>query len=155
MHPFERAVLEAVVGGQIVHSGHTHRHGHDTHPVHVVNGRIPPSQLTPVGDGQRMAKVAGARFRKMDAAANAAGIDLKVRSGYRTYAEQAVLYDRYIHGRGPLAARPGHSTHGLGLSADIDVSDPRTLAWLRKHAARFGFVPDVPSENWHWTYRPR
>src|SRR5436305_169380 len=88
-------------------------------------------------------------------AAKPAGIDLKVRSGYRTYAEQAVLYDRYVHGRGALAARPGHSTHGQGLSADIDVSDPRTLAWLRKHAARFGFVADVPSENWHWTYRPR
>jgi LAS superfamily LD-carboxypeptidase LdcB len=90
----------------------------------------------------------------MDAAARAAGLGLRVNSGYRTYAEQARLYDAYVHGRGNLAARPGTSTHGLGLSADIDVRDPHTLSWLRAHAATYGFVNDVPSESWHWTYRP-
>ena len=39
------------------------------------------------------------------------------------------------------------------MSADINVTDPRTLTWLRRHADEFGFVNDVPSENWHWTYR--
>jgi len=158
--PFERAVLEAVVGGRIVasavHSGHK-AHG-PLPPAGVdglTNGRVPPSRLTPVGEGRRMTKTAGAQFRRMDAAANAVGIDLKVNSGYRTYAEQAVLYNDYVHGRGNLAAPPGRSNHGLGLSADIDVTDKRVGTWLHKHAARYGFVNDVPQEPWHWTYRPR
>jgi zinc D-Ala-D-Ala carboxypeptidase len=40
------------------------------------------------------------------------------------------------------------------LSADIRVTDPATLRWLRANAARYGFVNDVPSEAWHWTWRP-
>lgn len=179
--PYERAVLEAFMGGVIVSGRHVagkipghvgpgkHGNGGTTAPSHppknggklpdphvagLRNGRVPPSKLSPVGEGEKMLKVAAQEFRKMDAAANAAGIDLRVNSGYRTYAEQASLYDAYIHGHGNLAAKPGTSTHGLGLSADIDVRDPRTLNWLRHHAAAFGFVNDVPSESWHWTYAP-
>ena len=93
-------------------------------------------------------------FHRMDAAATAAGRDLHVTSGYRTYAEQAALYRAYLNGTGNLAAPPGHSTHGLGLSADIQVTDPATLRWLRAHAKTYGFVNDVPGEAWHWTWRP-
>ncbi|MDT5029060.1 MAG: hypothetical protein QOE61_5486 [Micromonosporaceae bacterium] len=67
--------------------------------------------------GERMTKAAAGQFRAMDAAAKAAGLELHVNSGYRTYAEQAALYNGYLHHGGPLAAAPGHSTHGLGLSA--------------------------------------
>jgi LAS superfamily LD-carboxypeptidase LdcB len=49
----------------------------------------------------------------MDAGARAAGLELRVNSGYRTYAEHASLYDVYVHGRGNLAAAPKTSTHGL------------------------------------------
>jgi hypothetical protein len=184
--PYERAVLEAFMGGVIVPGSHLagriaphvtpHKaHGKAPHgsagnggttapggggrlPDPGVeglrNGRVPPSRLGPVGDGEKMTTVAARQFREMDAAAHTAGLDLHVNSGYRTYAEQASLYDAYIHGHGNLAAKPGTSTHGLGLSADIDVRDPRTLNWLRHHAAAYGFVNDVPSESWHWTYRP-
>lgn len=169
--PYERAVLEAFVGGVIVPGGHlagkvgSHRspapsgHGKKRRlptpdVAGLTNGRVPPSKLSPVGDGQEMTRAAAKEFRAMDAAAHHAGLDLRVNSGYRTYAEQARLYDAYIHGYGNLAAKPGTSTHGLGLSADIDVRDPRTLTWLRHHAATYGFVNDVPSESWHWTYMP-
>lgn len=93
-------------------------------------------------------------FHRMDAAATAAGRDLHVTSGYRTYAEQAALHRAYLNGTGNLAAPPGHSTHGLGLSADVKVTEPATLRWLRAHAKTYGFVNDVPSEAWHWTWRP-
>jgi hypothetical protein len=73
---------------------------------------------------------------------------------WSTYAEQAAVYRAYLNGTGNLAAPPGHSTHGLGLSADIQVTDPATLRWLRAHAKTYGFVNDVPSEAWHWTWRP-
>lgn len=168
--PYERAVLEAFLGGTIVPGGHLAgrigRHAAPHRAPHQVrrlpdpgvgglrNGHVPPSRLSPVGDGEKLTKVAARQFREMDAGARAAGLDLRVNSGYRTYAEQARLYDAYLHGHGNLAAAPGTSTHGLGLSADIDVRDPRTLAWLRHHASAYGFVNDVPSESWHWTYRP-
>ena len=118
------------------------------------NGRLPASELTGVGDGERMYAPAARAFGRMDAAATAAGHDLHVNSGYRTYGEQASLYRAYLNGTGNLAAPPGHSTHGLGLSADIQVTDPATLRWLRAHAGTYGFVNDVPSEAWHWTWRP-
>jgi hypothetical protein len=41
-------------------------------------------------------------------------------SGYRTYAEQAALYQRYLAG-GPIAAPPGTSSHERGEA--VDVSD--------------------------------
>ncbi|HEY6745479.1 MAG TPA: peptidoglycan-binding protein, partial [Mycobacteriales bacterium] len=118
------------------------------------SGRLPASALTGVGDGRRMYTPAAQAFRRMDDAARAAGHDLHVNSGYRTYGEQAALYQAYRNGTGNLAAAPGRSTHGLGLSADIQVTDPATLRWLRANADRYGFVNDVPSEAWHWTWRP-
>jgi peptidoglycan hydrolase-like protein with peptidoglycan-binding domain len=117
------------------------------------NGRLPDSVLTSVGDGRRMYTPAAQAFGRMDDAARAAGHDLHVNSGYRTYGEQAALYQAYRNGTGNLAAAPGRSTHGLGLSADIQVTDPATLRWLRANASRYGFVNDVPSEAWHWTWR--
>lgn len=117
------------------------------------NGRLPDAQLTAVGDGERMFTGAAAAFSRMDSAARAAGHDLHVNSGYRTYEEQAGLYQAYRNGTGNLAAAPGRSTHGLGLSADISVTDAATLRWLRANAGRYGFVNDVPSEAWHWTWR--
>jgi peptidoglycan hydrolase-like protein with peptidoglycan-binding domain len=118
------------------------------------NGRLPAGELAGVGDGERMYVPAAQAFGRMDTAATAAGHDLHVNSGYRTHAEQAALYQAYLNGTGNLAAPPGHSTHGLGLSADIQVTDPATLRWLRTHAGTYGFVNDVPSEAWHWTWRP-
>lgn len=118
------------------------------------NGRLPASELASVGDGERMFHPAARAFRRMDAAARAAGLDLHVTSGYRTYQEQAVLYERHLRGEGARAAPPGRSTHGLGFSADVDVTGAGTLAWLRRHAGRHGFVEDVADEPWHWTWHP-
>lgn len=168
-HGHGHGEVEDALLGSVIVSGVTGRIGHHVTPkpgtnadgrlpspgvAGLRNGQVPPSLLSPVGEGEEMTKAAAGQFRKMDAVARSAGLDLRVNSGYRTYAEQAVLYDLYIRGQGNLAAAPGASTHGLGLSADIDVRDPRTLAWLREHAAAFGFVNDVPSEAWHWTYKP-
>lgn len=50
----------------------------------------------------------------------------------------------------PLTASPGHSNHGNGLAIDIHPGPIQT--WMRSNAARFGWVNDVPSEPWHWSY---
>lgn len=42
----------------------------------------------------------------------------QVTSGFRTYQEQAALYQRYLAG-GPLAARPGTSSHEKGQAVDV------------------------------------
>jgi hypothetical protein len=165
----DRAVLEALVLGTIVRKrGDMRRHlerntgqkGQSTSSTRVDttklrNGHVPGSKLTSVGDGKKMLGPAARQFLRMDAAARAAGLDLHVNSGYRTYAEQAQLYREYRNGTGNLAAPPGRSTHGLGLSADINIPNSKVLSWLRENAGKYGFVNDVPSEPWHWTYKPK
>lgn len=120
------------------------------------NGAIPTDHLLPVGDGtERLHGPAAVAFRRMTEAAWRAGVDLKVNDGYRTLEQQHVLADELgLYRDGGLAAVPGTSTHGWGLSVDVDTDSPGTVDWLRANAAQFGFVEDVPGEPWHWTYRP-
>jgi LAS superfamily LD-carboxypeptidase LdcB len=57
--------------------------------------------------------------------------------------------------RGTWPPPPGTSNHGWGLSVDINVAaDARAGRWLHANTARYGFFNDVPTEPWHWTYRP-
>jgi hypothetical protein len=51
------------------------------------------------------------------------------------------------------SAVPGQSNHGFGLAIDF-VGDQidALFPWLKKNAARFGFVNDNPNEKWHWSY---
>jgi len=120
----------------------------------LLNAGIPTGRLAPVGDGERLLKPVAKQFLRMRAAARTAGLDLRVNDGYRNYAEQQRLYDLYVSGRGNLAAPPGESSHGLGLSADIKIPDQRTYQWLVRHTGKYGFVNDLPGEQWHWTYKP-
>lgn len=54
-----------------------------------------------------------------------------------------------------LAAIPGMSNHGWGLSIDVRLSPyGREKDWLLKHALRFGFCWEYVSEPWHLTYFP-
>ncbi len=91
-------------------------------------------------------------FRAMARAAEKAGIDLRVRSGFRNHAKQQKLYKAYRKGEGNLAARPGFSNHESGRALDIYITDYRVLEWLEKHASEYGFHRTVPGEAWHWEY---
>lgn len=94
-------------------------------------------------------KVAGLNkkfYEQLSAFNAAAGGKYSVYSGYRSIAEQQVLYNRYLSGNGPVAARPGGSQHNFGLAADLSPSNARVDADL---ARRFGLVFTVPSESWH------
>ncbi len=91
-------------------------------------------------------------FRAMARAAEKAGLDLRIRSGFRSHAKQKQLYKDYVRGRGHLAARPGYSNHESGRALDIYITDYRVLEWLEKHAAAYGFHRTVPGEAWHWEY---
>ena len=91
----------------------------------------------------------------MRQAAAADGIELTIRSGFRTHEQQARLYRAWRAGEGNRAARPGRSLHQSGRAIDLAVRDPVVRAWLETHARRFGFHRTVKSEPWHWEYHPR
>ncbi len=121
----------------------------------VSNGQVPDALLEPIGQGQhRLERTAAVAFRRMATAAARDGIGLRVSDSYRSLADQQRTADNVgLYREGGLAALPGTSTHGWGLSVDIDL-DARTQRWLRANAKRFGFAEDVAREPWHYTYRP-
>ena len=101
--------------------------------------------------GVPVCPVVAAAFDRMAASARAAGIGLTPTSGFRTYAEQAVLYARL----GPaIAAPPGSSRHHDATELDIAVgpSGSAVHRWLVAHGAAFGFIQRYSWEPWHWGY---
>jgi len=54
----------------------------------------------------------------------------------------------------PLTARPGYSNHQSGLAYDFNVGATPLFKWMATNAINYGFVRTVPSEIWHWEYRP-
>lgn len=93
-------------------------------------------------------------------AAEADGVLLGLKSGFRTYPEQTHLYDGYRRGlpRFNLAAKPGFSNHQDGYAYDFTISSYEgnpLYDWLKRNGPRFGFVRAVNKEPWHWEYRPQ
>jgi soluble lytic murein transglycosylase-like protein len=104
-------------------------------------------------DGKPMCPSVAASFDLMDAAARADGIDLVVVSGFRSDAEQAVLFRRHPDPR--WVARPGHSRHRDATELDLNmIGGGAAHAWLALHGAGFGFVQRYSWEPWHWGYVP-
>ena len=72
-------------------------------------------------------------------------------SAYRTYEQQAALYDAFLSGTGAPANPPGTSAHELGVSVDVPTSEMRSVideigwkyGWGKIHA---------PGEWWHVDY---
>jgi zinc D-Ala-D-Ala carboxypeptidase len=118
------------------------------------NGRIPEDALTPLGIGQhRMWQPAAESFHALMAEAQAAGVSIGVTDSYRSFDQQVDLAKRKgLYSQGGLAAKPGTSNHGWGLSLDLKL-DAKAQDWMRANGPRFGFVEDVPREPWHWTFQ--
>ena len=108
-------------------------------------------EVVTVGELAVELTTARAFFAMRDAAA-LAGISLTIESGFRTHAEQEVLYSEWRRGRGNRAAKPGESNHQSGRALDISVKNPETYTWLAANASAFGFKRTVASEPWHWEY---
>jgi transglycosylase-like protein with SLT domain/D-alanyl-D-alanine carboxypeptidase-like protein/putative Flp pilus-assembly TadE/G-like protein len=87
-------------------------------------------------------------FDRMERAAAADGVHLIVSSGFRSDAEQAVLFAQHPDPR--WVARPGTSLHRLATELDLG---PRTAyGWLAANAGRFGFLERYSWEPWHYGY---
>ncbi len=118
------------------------------------HGRRQVFAVVPLGPDAVEVEVRTAQaFLAMRAAAEDAGVELRLESGFRTVDEQRELYRAWRKGHGHKAARPGRSNHQSGRALDIAViSVPGALPWLEEHAASFGFKRTVKSEPWHWEY---
>ncbi|MFO0566211.1 MAG: thrombospondin type 3 repeat-containing protein [Polyangiaceae bacterium] len=94
-------------------------------------------------------------YMKMAKAASAAGVEIRVVSGFRTMEQQKYLYACYTScscNSCNLAAKPGYSNHQSGHALDLNTSSPGVYSWLSKHAGSYGFKRTVPSEDWHWEW---
>ncbi len=104
-------------------------------------------------DGKPMCPAVAASFDLMDAAAHASGVDLVVTSGFRSDAEQAILFAR--HPDPKWVAPPGRSRHRDATELDLNMADGGAAhAWLRSNGGRFGFAQRYSWEPWHWGYVP-
>ncbi|MEZ5328751.1 MAG: M15 family metallopeptidase [Verrucomicrobiales bacterium] len=119
-------------------------------------------------------------LRKLNAKAQADGINLSVISGYRSYQYQEKTYQHWItYNKGDrdaadrVSARPGHSEHQLGTVVDFSTDEinhtigdafhrTKACAWLLENAPSFGFSLSYPKgkehetryshEGWHWRF---
>jgi hypothetical protein len=88
-------------------------------------------------------------FDRMAAAARReAGLYLSITSGYRSDAEQAVLWAANPDPR--WVAPPGRSLHRYGT--ELDLGPAEAYAWLAANSKRFGFIRRYSWEPWHFGY---
>lgn len=145
------------------------------------NGKIGPKFLKPCGIRNFvLVEPAAAAMRAMVEAAAADGVVISATGTYRPYDRQEQLFlERYTRiplpgrptkkwnghtyyqkPRTAMAAVPGRSNHGWGLSVDFATvrkgkTVPLTadeLKWLAKHGPAYGWWNTVSSESWHWSY---
>ncbi len=98
-------------------------------------------------------------YLEMLSAAAKDGITISIRSGFRSFPEQVVLFSLFNSNpkKFALAAEPGRSNHQNGTAFDLDVGgfdgNP-VYDWLKVHGPEFGFIRTVNKEPWHWEFRP-
>lgn len=124
-------------------------------------GRMVEIELADIGDGHQIEKSAAEAFLRMREAARRNGVWLQVNSAFRTHRQQTELHRQMRIARQagkphPIVARPGWSNHQSGIAVDIATLGEHhdALEWLNARARDFGFKRTVPSETWHWEYRP-
>jgi Transglycosylase SLT domain/D-alanyl-D-alanine carboxypeptidase len=98
--------------------------------------------------GKPMRPDVAAAFDRMAAAARKDGLGLIVVSGFRSNAEQAVLFAR--HPDPKWVAPPGKSLHRLGT--ELDLGPPAAYGWLAQNAKLFHFIQRYSWEAWHYGY---
>ncbi len=72
-------------------------------------------------------------------------------SAYRTYDQQAALYQQYLDGTGAPANPPGTSEHNFGTAVDLPTEDMRSVIDSIGGAYGWGKI-SAPSEWWHVSF---
>lgn len=71
-------------------------------------------------------------------------------SAYRSYEQQAQLYQQFLDGTGAPANPPGTSSHELGVA--VDVPDPAMRDVIDQIGWAYGWSGTIPTEWWHVAY---
>ena len=98
---------------------------------------------------------------EMEYAAANEGITLFLNSGFRSYSDQYVIYNRYVSWDGKAeadrySARPGHSEHQTGYAFDLNSFEesfgetPEGI-WLAENCHKYGFIIRYPKGKEHIT----
>ncbi|MFA7249087.1 MAG: M15 family metallopeptidase [Dehalococcoidia bacterium] len=149
-------------------------------------GDYRPADLQAINDawaapgfpGESMRAIAAGPMVQMLEAAQAQGIELRIRSSFRSYQEQARTFQFWIDQLGEAQAKresapPGNSEHQLGTTADIisrsvgwelipAFGQTAEGKWVTAHAHEYGFAISYPPdgetitgyiwEPWHVRY---
>jgi len=141
----------------------------------------PKADLAPINnDGNiTLRNAAAEKFKQMQSAATADGINLVPISAFRTTEAQEQLFfgvkEQRVQNaakRAKVSAPPGYSEHHTGYALDIgDGNNPATnvevefantaaFRWLEQNALKYSFELSFPPENeqgvsyepWHWRF---
>lgn len=139
---------------------------------------VAPDLVAYPGTGHLLRREVSGQLQSLFAAASRAGAPLAVISGYRSYDQQAALYNSYVAQYGQavadtISARPGHSEHQTGLAVDVGnangscglgacFADTVGGRWVAANAHSYGFIIRYPNgyqgttgytfEPWHLRY---
>ncbi|MGI6443477.1 MAG: M15 family metallopeptidase [Candidatus Dojkabacteria bacterium] len=169
----------------------TKRHGDDllvlVNKEYVLSADYVPADLVSAaksgirkGNQHMVRNIVIADLTELVKAANNDGIDLSIRSGYRSYSTQVSTYQYWLRYNNKVAdnadkvsARAGHSQHQLGTAIDFSTSEiqdgiggrfhtTKAAKWLEENAWCYGFVISFPQgyesvtgynyESWHYRY---
>ena len=104
--------------------------------------------FVPKSNGTRIASVDARLMERLQDMGEYYGMEnIVITSGYRSYADQERLYQKYLAGKGNLAAKAGSSWHNWGGAVDIHSEFLEGLS----NAAfeEFGLIRTVEGEPWH------
>ena len=111
-------------------------------------------------------------FSKMQKDAKSAGLNIWIKSGFRSYQDQVAVYNGWVKKDGKskadtYSARAGHSEHQSGLAMDLNslsqsFENTKEFKWLNENAYKYGFILRYPKskegltgyiyEPWHYRY---
>lgn len=122
----------------------------------VNSGMLDDSSMPAFAGGGRVVANARQGWRNMNvkfmqalqawAAAAGQNFYMTENGGARSRADQVRAWNLYQAGKGPLAARPGHSRHESGFAIDVR---PHPKGRAKALLSQFGLGLTVPGEAWH------
>ncbi|WP_427885983.1 M15 family metallopeptidase [Kribbella sp. GL6] len=113
-----------------------------------------PTQVPREEDIDALSPKLEARLKKAFAAAEAAGVPIRINSGKRSAAKQQRLLNEAIKKYGSYTAAtrwvlpPKYSAHVLGKA--VDIAPAAAMTWLDKNGWRYGICRRYDNEPWHF-----
>lgn len=131
-----------------------------------------PNNLVSLNGYIKVVDYVSEAFNELKSDSSVLGLNIYASSGYRSYSDQAYIYNNYVNLDGQdkadtYSARAGYSEHQTGLAIDlntIDMSFDNTNEsnWLKENCYKYGFIIRYPKgknditgymyEPWHIRY---